>query len=1078
MEIMNPQQSEALERIEAEAQRLQDMREMIISHPARSLSKFANKNGELPEVLGHGTSKFARKGDDIVDQLGYKDSESAREDYLKYREMAKNYERDIRAFKIGKRLLIDKMKAYAVSAGPGHELGFNDDITMHNHGVTPPRGRADVLQPPEIDFSQAKDRATPRLTRDTMERNLEKIFPKEDAAKLNRFLVEPVRENELERVKFTNETRRHVAAKVKEWGIKAGSNDDALIQVFGEGRMTLEELRKASPKKYGEIQSAVQFFKNLYDTLLDEWNARRRVYGYSEVHKRPDYFRHFDDINEWTRNFGLIEKDSQLPTELAGKTANFKPGKPFSTAEMHRTGDSTSFSAIRGMDNYLDSVGRQMFHIDSVQRGRVLGKYIDDVAKASSKVIDPESGYVKPLKLANFSANLGEWTNLVSGKAALFDRAVESLVGRPAVRFLQKIKNAFGANVIAGNISAAISHSIPLAYNLGTTDTVSAIRGLQDTLVAPFRPAGSLTTVDGMESSFLVRRFPIEHVSPSVFQRTKSTLGFVFKTVDEFISRLAVSSKYYEGKAQGLTPDAAMKRADNYAQRVIGDRSVGNLPNIMSTRTLGFITQFQVEVNDNLQVLIHDIPRFAEEGGASGTKKNWRVMVMLVKFAIYMHLANILYKKIKGSGKGLDPIGLIEGLFGWSDETSGLGFADRAKATGSELLGELPFSSVVTGNYPIKQALAPAGAALKDIGAGDFGQAGTDVTKFLSEFASPVGGGSQALKTYQGIEAAGSGGTVDTKGRLKSKVEPTFGNYIKGALFGPTALNSEANVKAGDLYARINAQKAGAADLTKHAEELDTQLQAMTPEEANKEVTDLQASDPALFKKLEQVVKERKAGLTQEERLMKQLGVSNGERARYADEQIMKIQGSDEAETATKRNAYLKELVDKGVVTPNVLEQLKELRQQGKSLPVVKDNTKHSSTSVIDRVTTYAHAIGVDPLTAFNRIFSGQTIKRVDNGAIIVERMSLAESTADKRAMGGDSSMTLDHIIPLELGGSNSKDNLALIPKAKAAEADVIENLLGDALSSKKINKSKAQDLIKKYKDGELTADDVRQAIP
>ncbi len=57
--------------------------EALDANPAKQLSKYANQNGELPEVVGTG-GMFKKGGDDIVTQLGFADSESAREAYQNY----------------------------------------------------------------------------------------------------------------------------------------------------------------------------------------------------------------------------------------------------------------------------------------------------------------------------------------------------------------------------------------------------------------------------------------------------------------------------------------------------------------------------------------------------------------------------------------------------------------------------------------------------------------------------------------------------------------------------------------------------------------------------------------------------------------------------------------------------------------------------------------------------------------------------------------------------------------------------------------------------------------------------------
>lgn len=60
------------------------MLEALMDDPARALSKYANKNGELPEVTGKKGGVFARRGDDLVTELGFESSEQARTAYAAY----------------------------------------------------------------------------------------------------------------------------------------------------------------------------------------------------------------------------------------------------------------------------------------------------------------------------------------------------------------------------------------------------------------------------------------------------------------------------------------------------------------------------------------------------------------------------------------------------------------------------------------------------------------------------------------------------------------------------------------------------------------------------------------------------------------------------------------------------------------------------------------------------------------------------------------------------------------------------------------------------------------------------------
>ena len=103
----------------------------------------------------------------------------------------------------------------------------------------------------------------------------------------------------------------------------------------------------------------------------------------------------------------------------------------------------------------------------------------------------------------------------------------------------------------------------------------------------------------------------------------------------------------------------------------------------------------------------------------------------------------------------------------------------------------------------------------------------------------------------------------------------------------------------------------------------------------------------------------------------------------------------------------------------------------------------------------------------------GEKIRKIENGAIIVERIPFEESEAIKKERGATKELILDHTIPLQLGGSNSEKNLKLVALEEWEQYTTVENYLGDKLRAGLINKKTAQDLIKRFKLGELTEEDI-----
>lgn len=188
-------------------------------------------------------------------------------------------------------------------------------------------------------------------------------------------------------------------------------------------------------------------------------------------------------------------------------------------------------------------------------------------------------------------------------------------------------------------------------------------------------------------------------------------------------------------------------------------------------------------------------------------------------------------------------------------------------------------------------------------------------------------------------------------------------------------------------------------------------------------------------------------------------------------------------------NEYELETGGKNLVTTNAQKQ-EFLKQYGIKGPgavalshantLYGDGSLTSKSSLISNIATYAKAIGVSPSEAFHLIFSGQTIAKVDNfslfsndAAIIVQRMSLADSEAEKTrqeaAQGATSGtgLQLDHVIPLEGGGTNDVNNLNLITTQQdGGEQQKLEDFLGKSVKAGTISQAKVHEYAIRYKAG------------
>jgi hypothetical protein len=236
-------------------------------------------------------------------------------------------------------------------------------------------------------------------------------------------------------------------------------------------------------------------------------------------------------------------------------------------------------------------------------------------------------------------------------------------------------------------------------------------------------------------------------------------------------------------------------------------------------------------------------------------------------------------------------------------------------------------------------------------------------------------------------------------------------------------------------------------------------------ESAAHALVDLKTNWPDVYEKVSKMIKDDLKGITESDKLMRTMGVANGERARYIFSEMQNFK------TSKEKLAYVDELTKKNIATKVVRKQIAELIQSGGkdgNKPTYKDTTVTSGYDIISTTVLYAKAVGTDPLTAFNRIFTGQRIRRIDNGAIIVERMSLADSTKVKQKLGSTGDMRLEHVVSLELGGSNSSSNLRLVTKEEWDRFTIMDNYLGKKLREGLVSKDEAQDLVIRYKQGEI----------
>ena len=633
-------------------------------------------------------------------------------------------------------------------------------------------------------------------------RVVEKIFNKETANRINENFFKPIKHNEAEKIRRLNKERNDI----KELNIKPGSAEDAAIQKYGEGEYineageteiyTLDNLKKDFPETWQKLQQATNIIRNKYDTYLEEINEVLKDNGYDPIPKRKDYFRHFEELNDLFSVLGVPTKVDDIPTDLNGMTADLKPGKQFFTNALQRKGNKTTYSAIKGIDGYLDGAMNILYHTKDIQNLRTLDKYIRDTYGQSKGLENVETmtdeqkarriNQINKGHLSEFAAWLTEYTNALAGKKSRLDRGIEELFGRKAYKYLNLIKKQVGANMTGLNVNSALSNFISLTQAAPKTNKKALIKGTIDTVKNIFNKDDFID-----KSDFLTTRFGSDKLAKNWWQKAGDAGQIFMSGTDYFTANLITRSKYQEFLGKGYTETEAIKKADEFADRLMAGRGKGDLPNAFESKMFGIVSQFQLEVANQLDSIFYDTLHedYAAESNSKLAQEHPKfynaasaTFILGQMFALAF-LYNEGKEELTGTeGGALDPIGTIRDAIKYLTDEN-LSKSEAIAMIVEDIANQLPFASIITGGgrIPIKEAIPNVLSMLK-------GETkSSDELWKLTNLLLPTGGG-QIKKTTQGLSTYAQGGSYseDSEGktRLKYPVEQTPGNLMKSLLFG------------------------------------------------------------------------------------------------------------------------------------------------------------------------------------------------------------------------------------------------------------------------------------------------------
>jgi hypothetical protein len=681
-------------------------------------------------------------------------------------------------------------------------------------------------------LKNAKNLSTFATVDNTPQRVMEKALGYKQGKILSDITVDQVARNETDGIKWLNSFTDRKSGLLKQiskkYSIKPGSKESAAAQMYAEGFYVNG---KNEIVQYGDAELALDFpdasvqkrikdlardprIRQIYDETLAKINESRARNAYPEIPKLDNYFLHFRAMDDTFSRLGLPFnpndiKAKDLPTDLNGVTADLKPGQPYFASAMHRTGKRTSFDLLGGLERYLSSAKNQIYHIDDIQTLRALRNYVADTygqAKGleSLDLLTEEEAQerikqVYGSHLSTFAKFLNEEANVIAGKTALIDRGLEGIIGRRGITFLDTVNQQVGKNMVGFNVSSSLTNFLAPVQAFAKTNKFDFVKAMAQTTA---NKVGSIFGKgDGFAESspVMIRRKGAERFYRTPWQKAGDAGYVLMSAVDNISTELIARAKYNELTRKGMDSQTAHIETDKWVSRLMGDRSLGQQPQLYNSKMLGIVTKFQLEVRNQLDSQFYDTiqeEKVSNEHIQNGLLRNAKTAAKVTstffQLAVAQHLFGKAFESIAGYNPAFDIISVIAKMFGWDDEEDDEDTVlDNIEEGLLELLGDLPYTSTLTGGrIPISSALPIEEFVTGKDQYGNEKSRWETLGEALPYYLLP-GGYGQIKKTKAGLDMFSDEhpvpGSYTDSGNLRFPVEDTPWKRVQAALFGQYA---------------------------------------------------------------------------------------------------------------------------------------------------------------------------------------------------------------------------------------------------------------------------------------------------
>lgn len=590
------------------------------------------------------------------------------------------------------------------------------------------------------------------------------------------------------------ETKELYETVVQKLGIKSGSKESKLVQDYGEKtlvkgylrkrgidpkklsneeleRINLQQLKKAHPDKWQKIVEADKYFREKYNSLIDQVNiVRKQIYPKNPdkiVPKRTDYYHHFSELEGFDGVKNLFDSPSNIDPHLEGVSMNTKPNSKFQ-----------GFMQKRGLGPYKsDAVGGFLRYLKASSHSINVDPVIPTLRKTTKTLADVTTDSKNANKIIqSLEMHAGD----LAGKTNPYDRLMQLGIGRKGERIVNWVNSRVKGNMILANLGSVLAQTgnLPLAAGKAKGHIVPGLtKTIEQTTRELFKNVDNAAPI--YKSQFLKERYTdalFRKFDQRLIDQPKKLAVWLMETVDKAASRVTWNAMYSKGVKEGVKD--AVKYADYETRKLVAGRGVGEVPLMQKSKTGQILAPFTLEVGNQWKVLRDMVG----DKDASG----------LITALVASYGLNRVIEQVRGSGVSFDPIDALIDGYNKKDGDVGDKSLNAAASLTGEVVGNIPGGNLLTNMVNTDKEVPFTNVQYKEL----FGErnpnrfgSGLVLTKGLTNplyYLSPFGA-AQMEKTFKGFNAARKDG-VYKDDKLHYPIEGNLLKDLQLAAFGPNAV--------------------------------------------------------------------------------------------------------------------------------------------------------------------------------------------------------------------------------------------------------------------------------------------------